>query len=90
MNGFGTFRSNDLGTRLTDLPAKAMRRLANSQFAFGESSNGRFDDFRLSRCNSTTSFVTHSPEKAGKGQCLLAICNALLLPLPSRFWGRAA
>lgn len=74
---------------LTGLPAKAMKRLTNSAMPIGESSNGRFDEFRLSRCNHTTSFVTRSPEKAGKGQCSAAICNTrFLTPLsPSLYVG---
>lgn len=62
-----------------------MRRLANIALSLGNRLTVGLTTDPLSRCNSTTSFVTRSPEKARKSLISLAICNAVSpSPSPSR------
>lgn len=69
------------GTRLTREGAKAMKRLTISLLRLGNRLTVGLPTSPSSHCNSTTSFVTHSPKRAPKSPFPLANCNGLL-PVP--------
>lgn len=74
------------GTGLTLGWPKAMKRPDHSGSCLGNRLTVGLTTTPLSHCNSTTSFVTHSLEKARKSLFPLAICNAFFAP--TSFLGR--